>query len=310
MPKYSIIIPTYNRADFLSEALTSVWAQTYQDFEVIVCDDGSTDHTPHVLAHFGDRITVVHTQRRGPGAARNAAVAVAKGTYLTCLDSDDTWLPWTLASIDQVVQQHGPDCLVYMIRTPMEFGLRGAWLPTELKTECYPDFIASPPDASHSGSLVGAIPRALFVATGGFQEDMITDEDLDLLFRLGVGHPYIMITKPVTMLHRTHEGNTARDMHHLCNGGLFLLKREFREQAYAGGAARAHARRSRLGTILARRCVKLAYASQFRLAFRLYWAALRTFVAAERIGFILAFPPYVAARMMMARWGGGSLPPT
>ncbi|MEI6168081.1 MAG: glycosyltransferase [bacterium] len=308
MPLYSIIIPTYNRATFLREALASVWAQTFQDYEVIVCDDGSTDDTSKVLADCGDRITVVRTQRQGPAAARNAAAAVACGAYLTCLDSDDTWLPWTLASINETVQKYGPTCLVYMIRTPMETTLTRTWVNTELKTECYPDFIAAPTYASHAASLIGAIPRALFMKSEGFHQGLITDEDLDLLLRIGSHIPYILITEPVTMLHRSHQGNTSNNIALLYESSLRLLEEEFDKQAYAGGAGRAHARRSRLGNIFARRCVKLAHASQFQLALRLYFRALRPLVSARRYGFILTFPPYVAARLGMAQWGGESLP--
>lgn len=310
MPTYSIIIPVYNRAAFLREALASVWAQTFQDYEVIVCDDGSTDETPAVLAECGARIKVARTQQRGPAAARNAAAALASGTHLSCLDSDDTWLPWTLASIDEAVRRHGPDALVYLIRTPMEFGLRQRWEQAPLKTECYDDFIGAPLSASHAASLIGAIPRARFLQAGGFLEELITDEDLDLLLRLGAGHPYCMIMQPKTMLHRTHGGNTSRSMARLCEGGLRVLEREYRDHAYPGGEARAHARRSRLGHIFARRCVKLVHASQFRLAMRLYRRSLPAFKAAGLNGFILAFPPYAAARLGMARWAGSALPPS
>jgi hypothetical protein len=309
MPKYSVIIPTYNRSAFLREALASVWAQTYRDFEVIVCDDGSTDDTRDVLADWGDRVTVVHTRRRGPAAARNAAAAVATGVYLSCLDSDDVWLPWTLSSIDEAVQRHGSDGLVYLVRTPMEFGATRRWASSALKTESYDDFIASPAYASHGAGLIGAVSLARFMEVGGFWDALITDEDLDLVLRLGTDHPYSMIMEPVTMLHRTHEGNTARNMARLCEGALLVLDREFRECVYAGGATRAHARRSRLGHIFARRCVKLAHASEFRLALRLYYRGVRVFAAARLKGFILAFPPYVAARLAMARWGGACMPP-
>ena len=309
MPAYSIIIPAYNRAAFLREALASVWAQTFQDYEVIVCDDGSTDETPAVLAECGARIKVVRTRQQGPAAARNAAAALASGTHLSCLDSDDTWLPWTLETIHEALQRHGPDTLVYLIRTPMEFGLRQKWERAPLKTECYNDYIGAPLHASHAASLIGAIPRALFMQAGGFLEELITDEDLDLILRLGACHRYCMITLPKTMLHRTHGSNTSRSMERLCEGGMRVLDREYREHAYPGGGARARERRCRLSHIFAKRCVKLVHASQFRLAMRLYRAALPAFREAGFTGFILAFPPYAAARLAMARWAGASLPP-
>ena len=94
MPKVSIIIPTYNRAGLLPQALESVFAQTYQNFEVIVSDDGSTDNTEAVIQQFGDRVTYLKNNHSGlPSVARNTALNQANGKYIAFLDSDDLWLP-------------------------------------------------------------------------------------------------------------------------------------------------------------------------------------------------------------------------
>ena len=86
-------ITAYNRARFLDGALDSVYAQTFNDYEVLVVDDGSTDDTADVLARHADRIRVVRQEKQGRSAARNAAVREARGRYLSFLDSDDRWLP-------------------------------------------------------------------------------------------------------------------------------------------------------------------------------------------------------------------------
>jgi glycosyltransferase involved in cell wall biosynthesis len=90
-------ITTYNRATFLEGALESVYAQTFDDYEVLVVDDGSTDGTPDVLARHADRIRVVTQPNGGRSAARNRAVREARGRYISFLDSDDRWLPEKLA---------------------------------------------------------------------------------------------------------------------------------------------------------------------------------------------------------------------
>jgi glycosyltransferase involved in cell wall biosynthesis len=93
-PRVSIIIPTYNRANFLGEAVASALGQDYQDIEVIVIDDGSTDETKSVLETFGDpRLICVRQENRGRSRARNRAIAMARGAYITFLDSDDYYLP-------------------------------------------------------------------------------------------------------------------------------------------------------------------------------------------------------------------------
>lgn len=93
-PRVSIIIPTYNRANFLGEAVASALGQDYQDIEVIVIDDGSTDETKAVLATFQDRrLVCVDQENAGRSRARNRAIAMARGEYITFLDSDDYYLP-------------------------------------------------------------------------------------------------------------------------------------------------------------------------------------------------------------------------
>jgi len=93
MPKVSILIPAYNRGYCLKDALDSVAAQTYQDFEVIVVDDGSSDETSQVVKSHPLDIQYIYQKNKGVAAARNAGMAKMTGEYLAFLDSDDMWLP-------------------------------------------------------------------------------------------------------------------------------------------------------------------------------------------------------------------------
>ena len=96
-PLVSVIIPTYNRAALVAEALASVKAQTFRDFEIVVVDDGGTDGTWEALS-AGQEIRVLrHPRRRGVSAARNTGINAARGQWLAFLDSDDLWLPDKLA---------------------------------------------------------------------------------------------------------------------------------------------------------------------------------------------------------------------
>ncbi len=98
-PAVSIIIPAYNSAPFLAETLGSAFAQTYQDFEIIVVNDGSTDNTDEVLAEFLDRIIYIKQPNRGVMAARNAGLKAARGRYIALLDSDDLLMPRFLEAL-------------------------------------------------------------------------------------------------------------------------------------------------------------------------------------------------------------------
>src|SRR5689334_2783621 len=92
-PLVSVVIPTYNRLAFLREAVDSVLAQTFRDWELIIADDGSTDGTPEAMARLADpRVRVISLEHSGnPGRVRNAAIALARGRYVAFLDSDDWW---------------------------------------------------------------------------------------------------------------------------------------------------------------------------------------------------------------------------
>src|SRR5271166_5416911 len=93
-PFFSVVIPVYNRADVLENALRSVLAQTCQDFEIVVIDDGSTDDPASVVDRLGDtRIRLIRQDNRGGGAARNRGMDEARGKFVALLDSDDTFLP-------------------------------------------------------------------------------------------------------------------------------------------------------------------------------------------------------------------------
>lgn len=99
-PAISVIIPTYNRAEFLPRALDSVIVQTYRDWEIIVVDDGSTDTTPRILdsyrARLGDRLIHVRQENSGCSAARNRGIELSRGAFIAFLDSDDEFLPQKL----------------------------------------------------------------------------------------------------------------------------------------------------------------------------------------------------------------------
>jgi glycosyltransferase involved in cell wall biosynthesis len=90
-PMFSVVIPTYNRASFVIKAVDSVLRQSFNDYEIIVVDDGSTDTTTQALERYGTRITLIHQANSGVSAARNAGIRKASGRWVAFLDSDDEW---------------------------------------------------------------------------------------------------------------------------------------------------------------------------------------------------------------------------
>src|ERR1700719_2929443 len=105
MPAVSVIIPTYNHRDFVLDAIESVFAQTFTDYEVIVVNDGSPDDTASVLAPLASagRIRYLEQANAGQGAARNRGIAQARGEFIALLDDDDRWpadkLEWQVGEL-------------------------------------------------------------------------------------------------------------------------------------------------------------------------------------------------------------------
>lgn len=112
-PRFSIVIPTFNRSSSVLKTLQSCFNQTFTDFEVVIVDDGSTDDTQAVLGSIDDsRLIVVHQQNAGPAAARNHGMRVAQGDYIAFLDSDDSWYPDFLSAANKLIEEQG-DVLLY-----------------------------------------------------------------------------------------------------------------------------------------------------------------------------------------------------
>ncbi|MBW2252437.1 MAG: glycosyltransferase family 2 protein, partial [Deltaproteobacteria bacterium] len=110
-PLVTVIIPTYNRGWILKEAIDSVLSQDFEDFELIVVDDGSTDNTCDILDGYARDIIVLRQDNRGVSAARNAGIAFASGHFIAFLDSDDLWLPGKL-SMQIDFFDSNPDALI------------------------------------------------------------------------------------------------------------------------------------------------------------------------------------------------------
>lgn len=113
-PLVSVLIPTFNREKFIGEAIESVLEQTFQDFEIIVVDDGSTDRTAEVIKSFpADKLIYIHQPNRGRSNARNHALSLAKGRYIAFLDSDDLYLPGKLELQVSYLEDHPEAGMVY-----------------------------------------------------------------------------------------------------------------------------------------------------------------------------------------------------
>lgn len=128
-PKVSVVIPAYNQADYLGQAIQSVINQTYQDWELIVVDDGSTDNTAKVLSRFSDaRISYIYQANKGLPGARNTGIELSSGEYLAFLDSDDYYHPEKLATQVAHLARHPELGLSYASRIDVDQHGNPLWL--------------------------------------------------------------------------------------------------------------------------------------------------------------------------------------
>jgi len=121
-PLISVIIPTFNSASFVADAVASALEQTYPPLEVIVIDDGSTDNTQEILAPHWNVIRYVKQPNAGAAAARNRGLDIAKGDWVAFLDSDDVWLPEKLEKQAACIQAHCDSALVCVFSRYFVFG--------------------------------------------------------------------------------------------------------------------------------------------------------------------------------------------
>src|SRR5947209_2571239 len=111
MPKITVIIPTFNREQYVTTAIDSVLNQRFRDYEIVVVDDGSRDNTNEVLKHYGNAIHYIYQANQGASAARNTGIKVANGEWLAFLDSDDEWMSEYLEIQMQYAAENSSICM-------------------------------------------------------------------------------------------------------------------------------------------------------------------------------------------------------
>ena len=183
-PRVSIVIPVYNGANYLAQAIDSALAQTYSNVEVVVVDDGSTDggETERVARGYGDRIRYLRKENGGVATALNAGIEVMTGEYFSWLSHDDLYLPERVALQVQAAAAAGPrPVVVYSAFEMIDAG--GAVLGDGLAIPRYDDPVLAVFDSViHGCSLL--VPRRCFEMAGGFDPALPTTCDVDMWLRL------------------------------------------------------------------------------------------------------------------------------
>jgi teichuronic acid biosynthesis glycosyltransferase TuaG len=207
MPRVSVIMPAYNAEAHIAEALRSVEAQTYPDWEVVIGDDASTDGTTAIAEQFARVTTVSNRENAGPAAARNLAVANSSGELLAFLDADDYWLPDFLAQQVALFDRHRDAGIV-----TCDARLLGddGFLP-----RTYIEMFGSPErltkiDLLRFNPIFKALsPRAAVEAAGGFQPGIFGAEDWDMWLKIVELGYAVVANRSVLAVYRVTGGSVS-----------------------------------------------------------------------------------------------------
>ncbi|WP_287129566.1 glycosyltransferase family A protein [Candidatus Cyanaurora vandensis] len=197
MPKVSVVIPAYKALAYLPETIASVLTQTFQDFEILVVDDGSPDQTgAWVQAQTDPRIKLFTQVNQGPAAARNTALAQAQGEYVAFLDADDLWEPTKLAKQVQCLDQYPEVGLVdvWVMLADGSGVAKGRVLASQSEGWVYPQLIERNSVGCGSSPMVR---RSCLAEVGVFDPNLHGTEDWDLWIRIAAKYPFKVIREPL-----------------------------------------------------------------------------------------------------------------
>ena len=222
MTVFSVIIPTYNSHKTILRALKSVVNQSFNDLEIIIVDDGSTDNTKEIIdSFFKDlkvKYTYIYQSNSGPSSARNKAIANSTGKYIAFLDSDDEW------HIDKLKIQYNILCYYNVKFISTQYTIRDFQKQDDynLKHYSFNDFLIS----NIAATPCTIIDKELFDKVGGFDEQLFYSEDYNLWLKISREEPLLFIDLPLTRLHKLPYGESglSSNMWEMEKGELYNYK--------------------------------------------------------------------------------------
>lgn len=201
-PQISVVIPTYNRAAWLEEALSSVAKQSEAPLEILLVDDGSTDETATLCKHAACDVSYLYQERQGVSAARNHGIRASHGDWIAFLDSDDLWEPRKLELQSAYVQAH-PECKILQSEELWLKNGRQIFPKAHHRKHSGWIFEACIPLCIVSPSAV-MIRRSVFDDVGVFDEDLPACEDYDLWLRASLHFEIVTLPDPLTIKRGGH----------------------------------------------------------------------------------------------------------
>ena len=242
-PIVAAIIPCFNAAQFVGDAIQSALAQTYPRLEIVVVDDGSSDGLTDALQPFRDRIKLVLQPHRGLSAARNRGIKETNAELIALLDADDRWHPDKIRREVAVLAARPDCCLVYTARhlidrTGASVPEGTTWYPVPpepVQGECLMELLRA--NRLMSSSVVF---RRASLGTNWFNERLAACEDWDLWLRLAEHHQFAYLAEPLTDI-RMHDQNMQLDVDRMRESSLqvreLVVRRRLRREAVVAAQA-------------------------------------------------------------------------
>ena len=290
MPAVSVIIPTYNSARFLVEAVESVLEQTWRDFEILVIDDGSTDETAAVMKQFGAPVRYIQQQNGGVAVARNKGISDSTGRYIAFLDADDTWLPEKLEKQLALLRKNQDARACYSAYSSVTSDLKPIGICRSIRHG------RAIEDLLERGNIIGSIctvlcERGLFDLAGGFDPVLSQCADWDMWVRMALHTEFVYIDEPL-VTYRQHGSNMSRNAPLLERDSIAVLEKGFSVADLPQGI------RQRRRAAFARNYTVLAgtYFHAGMVMDSLRCAARAVSLDARQAGYLLAFPFRIASR--------------
>lgn len=227
MPAVSICVSTYNRKAYLEQTLESIKAQTYQDYEIVIVDDGSTDGTEEMICQLPYKVSYSWQENAGCAAASNRMIQLAKGQYISFIDSDDTLMPDAIERMVRVLESEFEDVFVYGPYLRMD---ENGLVYGKSKRRLYSGYVTRYLFQGIFASMCGSMfPKKILQEAEGFDESLPVGEDYDLLLRLSLKYRFIALLEPTFRIRR-HSANLYSPSFNNCLMDLKVLERFYYEK--------------------------------------------------------------------------------
>jgi glycosyltransferase involved in cell wall biosynthesis len=227
-PRVTVIIPAYNAIRYIAETMETVITQTYQDFEVLIVNDGSTDDTPNWVSQFCQqeaKVRMISQVNKGLPGARNTGIKESRGEYIAILDADDLWEPTKLQKQVDSLDSH-PEaglCYTWTALADSEGKATGRVVTSHAEGKVWQQL------TEINFVCCGSTPmirRHCFETVGFFAEDLLFSEDWDMWLRIAAKYPFVVVKEPL-IRYRQHSNNMTKNCQKMLETSRVLIERNF-----------------------------------------------------------------------------------